>query len=345
MKTAIAAACLSVCAFSHAATVSVIDGRYEGEKYLSLAGPIQAGDLARLRALAARALAEGSNDLVLHLNSQGGDVDEAIKIGRWVRQMMAATFAYGSYFSAPGTPEGDEMARLAKEFPQVRFSAVPVQRGQPLPESRIIRCYSACVLIFYGGVNRHVSDNLDARDSRKNPRKLPVIGLHRPYLDKDQFANFSPTEAQSRYAKLESEVRSYLIEMGAPASVADRMLRNASNQLDLVAAEEFESMFQQMEPFLEEWLLARCGPFGPKAALTESEYREYTLYEAARTRAVKEGRLTSAAAISDFVTPETSLEKVRYFESKIKANNAIVRTCHAQRGVRQHQLEMSAKEK
>lgn len=325
--------------FANAASVSIVEGRYEGEKYLKITGAIVEGDLLQVKRLAGTAIRTGSNSLTLLLNSSGGDVAEATKIGRWARQMMATTFVYGSTLYTPGTVEGNQIEEDGRKFSQERFLLVPVKPGDKPAEHSIVRCYSACVLIFYGGVNRHVSDNLDMRNGSKRLNTIPVIGLHRPYYAKEGYGRLTPTDAREAYARLERDVRTYLIEMGAPQSVADRMLRKASNEIDLVPEKEFKQLYQASEPFIDEWMIARCGAFGPAAALDRTELKEYTEYDMALKAAGKAGRLRSLKDIEDFSPTGMSPLRVKELNAKIRAHNNSTMNCQ-ERSLKQHQMEL-----
>ena len=159
------------------------------------------------------------NTLTLLLNSPGGDVDEAIKIGRLARELMAKVSVHGNLLYTLGTPHGTKLERFGQKYPPYRVGLVAIKAGDSLTEQDLVRCYSACVLIFYGGVDRGVSDNWDQRTDRE--KSIPAIGLHRPYFAAEAYASLSPIEAKQQYAILDKEVRDYLVEMGAPQDLAD----------------------------------------------------------------------------------------------------------------------------
>ena len=321
-----------------AASISIIDGRQASATYVSIVGEIQPGDLARVKSLAGIAVRSGTNPLALLLNSPGGDADEAMKIGRWARDMLATTAVYGSNLYTPGTPDGDELAGYARKHAGIRFRAIPVQPNVTPKDSDLVRCYSACVLIFYGGVERFVSDNIDARKGFRNQTLIPVIGLHRPYFSKQAFAALTPAEAKAAYAKLEQQIRAYLREMGAPESVADRMLRKASNEIDLVPDKEFEQFYQRREPFLDEWLIARCEAHGPSEALSDAEQKELARLDSAIRAAINAGQIKSSADLENIVPPGMSLKRRQELEAKEELIGRKVAACR-NRAVRQYQLE------
>jgi hypothetical protein len=252
-----------------------VEGRFSGEKYISVTGRIEDGDLRKIVAVSPQALLESSGPLTLVLNSKGGRVSEAIKIGKWARELMVTVYVHGSTLYNPDTPRGKQIEDAAKKSQEQRFGNVPIRRDLKPSEYDLVSCYSACVLIFYGGVQRYTADNWDTRGKRPDGDVIPVIGLHRPYFEQSQFASLNPTEAKLAYKNLEKDVRGYLAEMGAPVSVSERMFSKASNQIDLVSDEEFRKLYQSRESFYDEWLIAKCGAMGPQAALTASEFFEY----------------------------------------------------------------------
>jgi hypothetical protein len=322
-----------VCAFSsaYAAQVLVINGRYSGEKYVGVKGEIENGDLKKIIIAAQDAVRDGGNTLTLLLNSAGGDVEEAIKIGRFAREAMATTYVYGNNLYNTGSNVGAALEKLAKLDSSIRFNLVPLKAGT-LPEDRdLVRCFSACVIIFYGGVSRYASDNSYQRDSQNSRRILgqaiPVIGLHRPYYAQNKFASLSPTEAKNKYAKLEKEVRGYLIEMGAPQIVVDRMFKKPSNDLDFVPSSEFEAFYQKEEPFIDEWMIAKCGAFGPAAALSKSENNEYEEYRRAKKSAIDSRVIKTYDDLENFVQSGMSIQRIHWIEEKIGAYNSKNMSC------------------
>jgi hypothetical protein len=323
---------------SHAAEVSVVDGRYQGEKYVSISGVIEKGDLELTVDAARTALLTGSNTLAFLLNSPGGDVAEAMKIGRLIRDLMATTYVYGTMLYTPGAGDVSGLEAMGESFSQVRFHLVPIPDGVLPDDEDIGRCYSACVLIFYGGVDRFVSDNSDARRGLSSQSPYPVMGLHRPFFAQDQFALLSPTEARTAYAQLEREVRGYLREMGASEEVAARMFNSASNELDLVPQSEFENLYVRQEPFIDEWLIAKCDAFGPGAALERAEQLEYDAYSSALSDAIAAGEITSSEEFDNFVPHDTTLERIQTIQARIFEHNRRSMTCR-ESAIGLHQLE------
>ncbi len=140
---------------------------------------------------------------VFHISSKGGDLDEAMKIGRIIRN-----------------------------------SEIPVWTGD--------ECFSACVFIYASGVERYARGK---------------IGLHRPYFDKEYFANLTSIEAKRKYDELKQESIAYLKELEVAQSLIDRMFQTGSTEVDILEADEANKLFGTRSPFYEEWLTAKCGKY------------------------------------------------------------------------------------
>ncbi|MFZ0932506.1 MAG: hypothetical protein WAN11_28160 [Syntrophobacteraceae bacterium] len=308
-----------------AAQVDVIDGRYEGEKYVSIRGEIAEGDAAKVQQAAKTAIQQGNNTLALLLSSGGGDIVEAMKIGRFARELLATTYVYGNTLYLPNTPDGAQLEKDMKTHSQTRFHLRPVINE--LGKDDVVQCYSACVLILYGGVNRYVSDNNDFRNGIGKMKQIPVIGIHRPYFDKVRYASFSPDEAKNKYKELEELVRKYMQEMGAPTSIIDRMFRTASNNVDLIPAEQFKEFYHSKEPFFDEWLLAKCSGYGGTSALTAEEQREYADLEKHQKEAFMSGHISSDEIYSTYAPPGMTRERAIYLNNKIKSHNDNTMAC------------------
>lgn len=266
--------------FSIAADVSIVNDGYhyiDSTPVIWIVGEIVKGDLAKVEKAAKQLiLSDRSKFLHVYLNSPGGDAYEAMKIGRLLRKLMAKTYAVGITYYDPNSKYGIEAAQYFANNPDElrKFSVYRkfVPLGDKIPEKYIRRCYSACVLIFYAGVERDTSNNGYFRD---NSNIIPVIGLHRPYYEKDYYSKLSPEEANARYKDLEKAVETYLSEMGAPNEVIERMLKTASNDVDLVDHREFKKLYKRREPFIDEWILAKCGEMSNGKDILSVEDYEY----------------------------------------------------------------------
>jgi hypothetical protein len=322
---------------AYAAEITIIDGRYKGEKYVSISGPIEKGDYEKVRISSIDAINMSEDRLTFHLNTSGGDLVEAMKIGRFARKHLARIYVYGRVIFSPG----DKFFKTTQMHQHTRFSSRVLAKETPLAETNLVRCYSAGVIILFGGVSHWVSDNGDFRTGER--KIIPVIGIHRPYFDSKYFATLSPEEAKNKYGILEQGVRDYLKEMGAPQSLADRMFRKASDQVELIPDEEFREMLSATAPFIDEWIIAKCGSTGPRHALSKKEHEEYQSYTASRKVAASKGLLNSVDDFENFVPTGSSLQRIKKILNKIDNYNNTVMRCEKS-AIRKTQTEWMSKQ-
>lgn len=312
-----------------------------GFPIIDISGKIEKGDLNKIKKTSAKViLSSGEYNLNFHLNTPGGDIEEAMKIGQFAREILATVDSYGKTIIAPGS-EDERLRFKPGGEPWKRLGYVVLRPDAQLSEEYIVRNYSAGILIFYGAVKRAHSDNSDQRLGFDKKRTIPVMGLHRPYYEKEYFSKLSPPQASEAYRKLENMVRNYLAEMGAPQSIIDRMFNRASNEIELLTADEFRGHYKSEESFLAEWLIARCGATTSyENALTGPELEEFP----------KIDREQIAARIAD-KTPYGEREALKIYSSKdfsqgyietlyrkIRTYNANVHLC-GRKAVSDHQRE------
>lgn len=320
-----------------AAEIAVIDGRDIGERYVSISGPISAGDFERVEVAAKRAILEGNGRLTFSLNSEGGDIAEAMRIGRLARDLLATTNVYGNTLYISGTSVGKELEEYGQKHQNMKFGLLAVNSSN-LNQEDIVRCYSACVIIFYGGVTRYISDNVDFRGGFRNKKNIPVIGIHRPYFDQAKYSALSPAEAKIKYRQLEVAVREYLLEMGATVVLADRIFQKASNEMEFILADSFEVFYRSEEPFIEEWLIAKCGAYGRNSILSSEEQGALERYEQSLKQAIATGKILSSEDYNEFFLPGITQESIKKIREKLYLINAEVMKCR-ESAIVKHQAE------
>lgn len=259
---------------------------YWGDPIVDISGVIEKGDLVKIKKASAaliRSLGEYSNKpLQFHLNTPGGDLEEAMQIGRFARQLLVKTDSYGKIIIASQESRKELFSEPDKPWRHRDF--VIIGPDVPLSEKHIVRNYSAGILIFYGAPMRAHRDNSDQRQGFYKAKSIPVMGMHRPYYDKRTFSKLSPNEAARAYNELEKSVRSYLVEMGAPQQLIDRMFDRASTDIDLVPDDEFRKYYKPEESFLEEWLIAKCGASGHENILTGAALDDFITMQEEQVR-------------------------------------------------------------
>jgi hypothetical protein len=206
---------------SHAAVVAELTDRVHGT-YIDVVGSITKGDYDAI-VQASTSLLRRGRPLWIRVTSRGGNLAEAMRIGRFVRQTLAAVVVDG-------------------------------------------RCYSACALILIGAADRHLGNGHD-----------PMVGIHRPYIADAVYGALTPEQARVTYARLEKDVKDYLAEMGAPGRFVDEMFLTPSTKMRLITDAEFQTMFALEEPFLEEWLISRCGALDDKESCKRAQLLAHQL--------------------------------------------------------------------
>jgi hypothetical protein len=160
------------------------------------------------------------------LASPGGDVGEALKIGRLFRRYLIATIAPGNeHFEATGMVHDD--------VPFLSSGSRDLCRGQDCI------CASACALIWMGGVFRS-----------------GTVGLHRPRIVDPMYRALMPADASTAYNRLLGEVGAYLTDMEVPKPIIETMVATSSGDILWVNS---ISDGLEVPPSIAEWENASCG--------------------------------------------------------------------------------------
>jgi hypothetical protein len=171
---------------------------------LLLEGEIEAGDFERVRS----ALLKGSTGSVVFLASLGGDLVEAIKIGQLIRRLKIST------------------AVPSRELRVGVKDKLIAREGLKDPQN--FACLSACFFIFVAGIHR-------GEDFVGGPN----LGIHRPYLTKDDSQRLNDDEALMIGTKTRQYVETYLKQMGVPGKYVDGMFSVRGDQIDWITEDEF----------------------------------------------------------------------------------------------------------
>jgi len=245
-----------------------------GRPYISIVGEIVPGDFEEFQR-AAITLSHMGAPLVARLDSPGGNIEEALKIADLIRDMWGTTWILGRSASVED------------------------------PDRSIVTCDSACAFIFFAGIERrYTMSNLryyDADDPYVIPSEfrfegggwvteavlgavlgtggpytpllktelIPVLGLHRPYFEPTFNGSLSGEDAQSLYTALDTEVSQKLKSFGVPDSLVRRMMKTPSAKIDRIGQKELFDLMPVIEPWFEEWKLAKCG------SLSQDESTDY----------------------------------------------------------------------
>jgi hypothetical protein len=191
-----------------AAEFTVVDGDDGWGKLMYLAGPVEDGDFERF----SRAIRKAGPDVQgLELRSTGGNVFEALRIGRLLRSLFL-----------------DTRAPLQTDFVCPRDSE---KLGRKVP----CECTSACFLIWLAGVDRIGEE----------------LFMHRFFLPRAYFAKLPPDEADSLYRRIQTQTKDYFDEMGVPSALFDRMLAIHSGRVEKLDEDTAMSLMVGLPSFQE----------------------------------------------------------------------------------------------
>jgi hypothetical protein len=191
-----------------------------------LEGQIEPGDFDRLRSFVfekgwGRAESGVSE---IYLASPGGDLAEAMKIGRLVRELKLTTVV-------PASSDLREKAAARHNLKDAKANYM---------------CASACFFVFVAGIHRK-SDVFE-----------PLLGMHRPYLSENDLRALSSDKAIAAATRTRAFVESYLKEMGVPTKYADQMFSVPRDGIRWLSKDEFDADFEGFIPELKDWVDARC---------------------------------------------------------------------------------------
>ena len=207
---------------------------------LVLEGKIVRGDYDKLRNF----LATKSNfDKIsggVFLASPGGEVAEAMKIGRLIRALQLSTDA------PSGPPTG---------IPKFGESVI---KPNNLVDPRMdYQCVSACFFIYVSGIYRNV--NWAGR-----------LGIHRPSPSENDLKKLSSDEVTNLNNRLHRVIENYLREMNVLVKYVDLMFSVSSPGMRWITQDELDSDLQGFIPELKDLVDAKCnsaiavGPSGKK---------------------------------------------------------------------------------
>ena len=197
---------------------------------LILEGKIVSGDYERLRNF----LGTKSNfDKIsggVFLASQGGNVVEAMKMGRLIRTLRLST-------DAPSGP--------AAGIP--RFGESLIQPYNLVNPRANYLCASACFFVYVAGIYRHLS-------------WAGRLGVHRPTIS-EGIANLPESDDAKKSATwfIHETVKNYLKDMDVPDKYADLIYSVPPTKVRWITQNEFDSDLEGFIPELSEWVGANCG--------------------------------------------------------------------------------------
>ncbi len=202
----------------------------ESEQWIDISGEIKRGDYDEF-VQAIKTVGKNKNrkaQISLNLNSPGGDLLEAMKIGRLVRRLRIGTHVGHMWEISNG------------EEP--------------------VFCGSSCFFILVAGISRRVSDSWKLfSDGRPPELDIPPIGIHRPFFKEEYLSDQSLWKAEKDFKSLETATTKYLKDMGVPINFIEKMYLIKSDNVRLLTKEQFVREIGEKPGYFEEWITAKCG--------------------------------------------------------------------------------------
>jgi hypothetical protein len=191
-------------------------------------GKIKKGDYDKLLGLIGKDCEDRCPSSIF-LASPGGDVIEAMKIGRLVRKLRFETY-------------------IPSDLPIWIHQQRKYRPEAKLKDAKMnYMCASACFFIFVAGIKRE-------RDIFP-----PILGIHRPYLSEHDLRKRTGNQVMDSSRQVRVVIENYLKEMGVPAKYADLMFSTPKGQVRFISENDFESDFEGWIPELHDWLDAKCN--------------------------------------------------------------------------------------
>ena len=189
-----------------------------------LEGVIKQGDAEKL----ATELAIAPHYEII-LASPGGDLVEAIKIGRLIRKYRVATF-------------------VPIDEPRMQIEFLLKQHGITDPDHKYT-CASSCFFAFVGGIYRDGNGH----------SPLVNLGFHRPFLSNEFLQTHDITTVILEENKMNILIRSYLEEMNVKPKYYDEILSVGQDNIRPITALEFVQDFYGYITDLKDRVRAQCG--------------------------------------------------------------------------------------
>lgn len=208
---------------AYSAEITIDPPHFQGKTNvigILIEGEIQKGDYEKLHSMIKNT--HGGRERI-YLGSQGGDLLEALKIGRLIRKLNITTIA----------PLMLKSSKLSMPFLLVKA------------KKENLVCASSCFFILASGIMRSGG----------------IIGIHRPYLSKDEYLSIGEKDAIKASVKLRKILEDYLIEMNMPSSFIERMYKISGSDmewLDTDPGQPDHKYFSGPIPEVTDWVEARC---------------------------------------------------------------------------------------
>ena len=196
--------------------------------------------------------------LEVDLISNGGSISAAIEIGKIIRdhyglvnvgltsydndrlgdrlKLLDKHLKYATWIKEnselAGTEDYRTVLRALKEVSEQNYAGDPLSNAQKV--AQIIRhyrsqvgCYSACTLVYVGGVSRHLELNMKTSKSYS-------FGLHQHFIGDDYLEELDVNEAVELLKYTSNNIKNYLSEMGVSDDLFQLSVSIAKDDLLIV---------------------------------------------------------------------------------------------------------------
>jgi len=210
------------------------------EAVLLVDGEIQSGDYEGILSGLRSAAADDATPTHVELRSNGGNVIEAMRIGRLLRYLMLDTYV------PIGAPCHSACFLMLAAGATRSTTNLPIDECKRAVTGRII----------FGGL----SESIGRRQiERFCPDAGRSISVHRPSFAGSRFGKLSGKDAETQYNAASTAVKDYLLEMGVSDRLIRKLFSTSSSEVAYVTGDEIQNEIAEPHPFLKEWLLAKCG--------------------------------------------------------------------------------------
>ena len=206
-----------------AVTADAADIRRGFNDELVLEGTISPGDCSKVKNLL-----HAEEARQIYLASPGGNLAEAMEIGRLVRALKMETVVPGK----SDLPLYGERAALRHKLNDYKTNYL---------------CTSACFFVFVAGISRWAD----------TPSGDPILGIHRPYLSENDLGGLSSDQAMAAANRTRLVVESYLKAMSVPAKYADQMFSVPKDKVQWISRDDYDADLDGVIPELRDWVDAR----------------------------------------------------------------------------------------
>lgn len=165
----------------------------------------------------------------IYLASPGGNVAEAIKLGRLVRMLGWKTII-------PALAESKDK----------NFGWFDLEK----PSTNYV-CASACFFVFIAGKYRDINISYGQ----------PQLGIHRPFISTNDLRKLNSNQVLSASNDVRDMIEKYLKEMDVPIHYIDKMFDTPKEAISWIGEDDFSNDFSGFTPSLKEWVKSKCNNF------------------------------------------------------------------------------------